>query len=72
MLPVFMNLQADSIENPLRGNTQARLSSRSGFLHHVLEDLDLLGVSGQGYDRLLDVGTLANVNAHALPLAPAA
>ena len=31
MLPVFMNLQADSIENPLRGNTQARLSSRSGF-----------------------------------------
>ena len=26
-----MNLQADSIENPLRGNTQARLSSRSGF-----------------------------------------
>lgn len=26
-----MNLQADSIENPLRGNTQARLSSRNGF-----------------------------------------
>ena len=31
MLPDFMNLQADSIENPLRGNPQARLSSRSGF-----------------------------------------
>lgn len=23
----------------------------------------------RGYDRLLDIGTLANVNAHALPLA---